>query len=405
MRAIRPIAQAAQPRLAHRAALLRELQAHPRLSRAALARATGLHKATISNLVQELIDEGFLVEVDRAQGRTGRPSVMLEFARAGKLVVGAQLDSTEVRVVLTNLKAEVLTRRQAPVNRAEPQARVLETLHDAIATVLAEARPLPADILGIGVSLPGIVDVDAGVLVRSDPLGWRHVPIRQLLEQRHGLQVAVEKSTNAALFAEHVFGAARGHDHALYVEAAVNGIGGAILVDGELYRGGAHFAGEFGHMAVDPNGPRCSCGNRGCWETVADGNAVLRHAYRLRAQDDTAQAGAIRFDTPEDVLAAATVSPLAVAAIKETARWLGVGLASLINLLGPQVAIVGGSLVAAAPAMWGTLRESARGRALGELADSCRIVAPHLGADAYALGAATVAGHAVLLRPPARASA
>jgi len=98
MRAIRPIAQAAQPRLAHRAALLRELQAHPRLSRAALARATGLHKATISNLVQELIDEGFLVEVDRAQGRTGRPSVMLEFARAGKLIdLGSVLDATAMK--------------------------------------------------------------------------------------------------------------------------------------------------------------------------------------------------------------------------------------------------------------------------------------------------------------------
>jgi predicted NBD/HSP70 family sugar kinase len=248
------------------AVILDILRRHAPLSRAELAARTGLNRSTVSIIVNSLIEEGFVQETDLQSPKIGRPGMLLMLNPKGGFAVGVEIGVDFISVILTDFVANVLWRGRVLSDPVEDQIRVIdrasELTQQAIDTGLEQGlRPL-----GIGLGVPGLVDIRQGKLVFAPNLRWTNVPLRLMWSQRFDLPIFVENEANAAALGEYYFGAARGVNSFIYLSAGI-GLGGGVLIDGKLFRGSNGYAGEVGHMTVDPEGELCGCGKRGCWET------------------------------------------------------------------------------------------------------------------------------------------
>ncbi|WEV78941.1 ROK family glucokinase [Janibacter cremeus] len=309
----------------------------------------------------------------------------------GTKVSGGVLDDDDGRIL-------VRTRRDTPDRSNAPRIvedTIVEVFEELL--VLAEEAGLerPAT---VGVGAAGFVAADRATVVFAPHLSWRNEPLRESLGKRIDLPIVIENDANAALWAEHRFGAARGATHAVMITLGT-GIGGALLVGGHLVRGRYGIAGEFGHMQVVPGGQRCECGNRGCWEQYSSGNALVREARGMAmanspmAADLIAHVGGDVEDLtgPRITDAAKEGDATAVELLAEIGHWLGVGIADLAAALDPEVFIVGGGVSAAEDLLLGPARDTfARQLAGRGYRPAARIVTARFGPDAGLIGAATL---------------
>jgi glucokinase-like ROK family protein len=254
------------------------------------------------------------------------------------------------------------------------------------------------------VGVPGLVDAQQSKLMVAPNLNWRHVPLQQLWTQQFGLPVFVENDANAAALGEYYFGVAREVKHFIYLSTGV-GLGGGIMLDGKLFRGHGGYAGEIGHMTIEPNGLPCACGRRGCWETLVGPRAIVRQIQ------GTLQHGAtslirdlVRDDlnsiTFELVVAAAEDGDaIALNALYNAAKWLGVGIANLVNVFNPEMIVLGGVLLRAselwAPVLTATVQELA----LAQPLETLKLTMSAHGAEACVLGTVALVLDDVLRQP------
>ncbi len=253
--------------------------------------------------------------------------------------------------------------------------------------------------MAVGIGAAGFVAADRATVVFAPHLSWRNEPLRQALGQRVPLPTFVDNDANAAVWAEHRFGAGRGESHLVMVNLGT-GIGGGIVIGGRVIRGRHGIAGEFGHMQVVPDGIRCECGNRGCWEQYASGNALVREARVLMSAGSPVVSDL--FDRvggrPEDLTgpvvteAARDGDPLARELLNEIGRWLGIGMADLAAALDPGMFVIGGGVSAAGDLLLGPAREAFRRQLTGRgYRPEASIVTAELGNEAGLVGAADLA--------------
>jgi glucokinase len=222
-----------------------------------------------------------------------------------------------------------------------------------LATMVAGARAvLSSDVTSVGVAAAGLVERTTGVLRFAPNLAWRDAPLVSHLHEALGLPVVADNDNTAAAWGEFLFGAGRGYRDMLLVGVGT-GIGGGIVADGRLLRGAHGFAAEIGHVLMDPAGPMCGCGNRGCWEQMASGQAVTR-AGRAAVEEGARSLLTDRAEGDPDLVNGAMVTaaaiegdPVAVAILAEVGRWLGVGIGGLVNVLDPEIVVVAGGVAAA----------------------------------------------------------
>ena len=251
----------------------------------------------------------------------------------------------------------------------------------------------------VGVGAAGFVDSSRSTVLFSPHLSWRNEPLKAALHEQIGLPIVVDNDANMTAWAEYRFGAARGYRNALCVTLGT-GIGGALLIDGKIFRGGNGMAGEFGHMQVVPQGRRCECGNRGCWEQYSSGNALVREARELVAarspvahhlrqlSDDDAS----KLSGPIVTAAAKAGDPAAIELFEEIGGWLGTGLAGLCAAFDPDCIIVGGGVSEAGDLLLDPAREAMRRTLTGRgFRPEPPVVSAHLGPDAGFIGAADMA--------------
>lgn len=387
--------------------IMQRLFEHTSLSRAALAELTGLNKSTVSSLVQELQDMNFLREAGRLSGSVGRPSVMLELNPDAGVIISAELGVDYISVKCADFGANILREQHEPIEPNTPQdtilARVMALLHDAVAH--SHHRTGHERLLGIALGVPGLVDQDTGDLLFAPNLRWKDVAIKRLLSVAFpGAPVFVENEANLAALGEYFYGAAKGYDDVLYISTGV-GLGGAIVRRGQIVRGKSGFAAEFGHMTVDPNGELCNCGNRGCWETQVSQRALFQH---IRAAVEAGQASALvamiggaldRLTLPVIVDAAHAGDSVAQAAITTVGRSLGIGIASLINALNPDLVVLGGMFSLAGDLILPLIEAEIAQRALPWHAAATTVMLAKHGANACVIGGiATVFQH-ILMAP------
>lgn len=287
------------------------------------------------------------------------------------------------------------TRRDTPDRSRSPQV-VEDTIVGAVEGLLRIARDEGSTVEAIGVGAAGFVGTDRATVVFAPHLSWRDEPLQQGLSSRLGLPICVDNDANAAAWAEYRFGAAREETHLVMITLGT-GIGGAIVTDGALQRGRFGIAGEFGHMQIVPDGMRCECGNRGCWEQYASGNALVRETRTLiEARSPVIQDLADRVCGDPTALggpliteAARDGDPTARELLAEIGHWLGVGLANLAAAIDPGLFVIGGGVSAADELLLGPARDTFRRRLPGRgYRPEAQIVVAQLGSEAGLIGAA-----------------
>ncbi|GAA3884018.1 ROK family transcriptional regulator [Saccharothrix violaceirubra] len=361
------------------ALVLDAIAGSPGVSRAAIAAQTGLTKVTVSVLVEQLIAADLVAEGDvEARSGPGRRGTALHLSPSGPHGLGVEIGVDRVGTCLVDLAGRVCARwtRSEDNRRLSPET-VLSRVADAVRAALARG----IEVGGVGVAVPGLVSTDG--TVRTAPnLGWREVDVRDGLSSRIGVPVRVGNEANMSALAElwHGYGAS----DFVHVSGEF-GIGAGLVVDGELFRGVGGFGGELGHLSVDPRGPGCPCGSRGCLEQAAGPVELVR---RSGARDLA------------DLLSRLSARDrVATAAVHAAARWLGVALADAVNLLNIPTVVLGGIYARLFPRLRDPLMAELGRRVVSARWTPVRVVASTVGADAAMRGAATEAVRTILEDP------
>jgi glucokinase len=305
---------------------------------------------------------------------------MMATANGGELVIGIDVGGTEFKGAVIDRQGHIFKKERRPAQREKGSEAVISGILDFAYDLSQVTIDMAGDscVVGAGVAVPGLVDEKNGVALLSVNLGWRDVPLRRLLEERLGMTAVVGHDVRTASIAEGLMGAARGTQNYLLVTLGT-GIGAVVVLHGVLYLGVHGAAGEFGHIVIQPRGPTCSCGRRGCLETLASASAVIRH-YRDRAhatKDVTTRDVAERVKAGDEV---------AVQVWGEAIEALGIGLANYITLLDPERVVIGGGMADAGPMLFEPLKAAlAREVRLGPVPP---VLPAALGNDAGYLGAA-----------------
>jgi predicted NBD/HSP70 family sugar kinase len=374
-------------------AIVRELHLSGPQSRSELVARTGLTRTAIRALIGELVAGDLLVE-ERGPlvGLPGRPSPLVRPAPSSVLVLSLE-------IAVDSLAAAVVGVGGTPLERVRiPRPRGHFSVDEIVADLQELVRRLPSlerergAIIGIGVAIVGVVRRPDGMVLSAPNLGWRDVPLGARLSEALGLDVPVHVANEADLgaIAELRRGAARGADDLLFISGEV-GIGGGIIVDGKALTGVAGYAGEVGHMPVNPNGRTCRCGSTGCWETEIGERALLRLAGR--PEDGGA-------DEVESLLGrAADGDAASLRAFEHVGRWLGTGLAGLVNVLNPRVIVLGGLFVRAFPFIDRVLEAQLDRMSLAGPRGLVRVAPAALGIDAPLIGGAELALEPFLADP------
>ncbi|WP_338701783.1 ROK family transcriptional regulator [Streptomyces sp. Q6] len=385
-------------RTANRYEVLRHIIADSPLSRRELAQLTGLSQATVATLVTELLDLGLLTDVGFEDSEGGRPRGLLAVAAGRGALVGVDVAETYVHAELFDLSLKVVARADREVRPGENRPeQVVALIADAVDEVLAGHA---GRVLGVGVALPGQVDREGGVSVYAPNWDWHDVPLRALLAERVDPPLHLDNPLHAGTVAELWSGAARGREDAVVVNLGT-GVGAGLALGGGLYRGIGNSAGEWGHTTLVLDGRLCHCGNRGCVETYVGAPGIMLNLRELspsspllHPDDQTATVRAL-------AAAAAAGEPVAVQAVRDTARYLGAGIADLVNLLNPEVIVLSSWVTTyLGELLLGEVRTAVARHALRHSLARAEIVLSPIPTDPVCLGAATFALERALAPTP-----
>ena len=338
--------------------------------RAAIARQTGLTPATVTSIVNGLINQQLLREVPGEADdavRWGRPPMMLEVNGDGRMILAVDLEPDRIRVALTNIILQMSAYREQPIDRfSQPELVVGEILKLCAEVLGGVGRGM---LQGVGVSLPGLVDRERGVLISSTNMpNWRGVPIAAMLRKHLGLSVKVQRSIHLAALYEK-WSNPQSNDRTILIISVRTGIGMSLMYRGELYTGQGGLEGEIGHTVVDLDGPACECGNRGCLETYVSAGAICALA---REKILTGECGALRARVesgehlrPELIYRLAREGdPECAQIVRHIGRYLGIAVANMINLLAPDEVVVCGSIDQAGELLLDAMRDQVERAAL-----------------------------------------
>lgn len=361
-------------------------------SRTAVAEATGLAKPTVSVICEDLLLEGLIFEQGHGLSGTvgGRPPVMLSFNARSAYLVGVHVGVQRTTVIVADGLGGELAATTIPTPTGDPPMALAAIAH-VVGRTLADAEADSDLVRAAGICLPGLVSKEDGRLLLAPNLGWRDVPVAQLLEQQIGVPVEAFNASQTSLIAEVSEGAAVGASDAVLLYAGT-GIGAAALSGGRLILGERGLAGEVGHCQVRPDGPRCNCGRIGCLETVASASAIAAETTRRwRACGRTSGPWGSTVGTRAVAAAAQEGDPDAKQVLAEAGRALGQAAAWLINVLDPAVLVLAGGLSGIGENLTGPFRQAVGDGVLPQVAERLQVEISQLGQEAEVRGVVILA--------------
>lgn len=352
------------------------------LSRATLARISGLSPSTVTAITASLLEDGYLLEdgepvVTTTPNAIGRPATMLRVDPGAGYVVGIKVAPDRLTATVTDLAATPLGIVSVPRGHESTPEEVGDLVARVVTDARAAAHVQRDQVVGIGIGVPGRVDPETGRVADSPLLGWGHLDVIALLEERLGVPVLLDNDVNTLTIAEQLFGAGRGLAHLLVVTVG-RGIGMGLVVNGLVHRGAHGGAGEIGHVQVVPNGPDCWCGRRGCLEAVAAEPAVVREVL----------ASTGRLVQPGDIAALAARDPEVSGILDRAGRHIGRAVAAIATVLDPQRIVISGEGVRLGEHYVNAIRAELIEREQKE--EATEVVIEPWGDEAWARGAASL---------------
>ncbi|HSN83496.1 MAG TPA: ROK family transcriptional regulator [Polyangiales bacterium] len=384
-------------RAQHSRLILNILWKEREISRAELARRTSLSRSTVSAIVNELLDTGLIKEAHAGVSSGGRRPIMLEFQDQSSFIVGIELGATHVSCVLTDLRCNVRASWSVPAPvRDEPEV-ALQKMTMGVRAVLEAGDVTPPQVLGIGVAVPSPVDQNRpGELLPLIVPKWKGYNIATHLRKILERPVFVDNDANLGALAELWWGVGASVRDLTYIKVAT-GIGAGLIIDGRIFRGSGGVAGEIGHTSIDPNGPQCVCGLRGCLATLIGTPALLEQAKDMLRASGSNRAPPASID--ELVDGALDGDPMSVELIRYAGHRLGVGIANMLNLLNPTMVILGGGIARAQDILLDAVRTTIAGLSLPASIRNAEIRMTGLNEWGIAVGAAPLVLEAALNDP------
>lgn len=307
-----------------------------------------------------------------------------------ELIIGVDLGGTNIKGALLDKQGSIIIKDQKSTQaNAGPEA-VARRMSEMISSLEGIAASKGAQVLGIGIGVPGQPNSRLGTVVFAPNLRWRNVPLVKYLHGATGLPIFLENDANMAALGEQWLGAGRGALNMVMITIGT-GIGGGLIINGRLYSGGSGTAGEIGHTVIDPNGPLCSCGRRGCLETMTSATAMIRMAREaIDSGEVSVLSKAENLEARDIIRAAQAGDKVADRIINNAAYYLGLGLGNVINLLNPDTIVVGGGVSRAGEILFAPLRANTALHSLESAGQAVKIVPAELGNDAGCIGAAAL---------------
>jgi predicted NBD/HSP70 family sugar kinase len=380
----------AQTRQHNHRLILRTVYDFGPISRADVARNTGLTRTTVSDVVGELLGDGMVEEVGRGPSTGGKSPILLSIVGDARQVIGLDLGESVFSGALVNLRGEIRRVVELPVEGRNGDA-ALDLVFRLVDELLAEA---PSPPLGIGVGTPGLVDTRTGTIRWAVNLDWQDLPLGGLLHERYGLPSNVANDSQAAALAEYTFGADGRRLPNLVTVKIGRGIGAGLVLNGSLFQGDGFGAGEIGHVAVVDDGAACRCGRFGCLETVASSRAIAARAAELAEQLGTPLGRTARNGSEleiDDLVRAWLDGDVAArTAALEAARYLGQAIAGLIGVLNIGRVVLDGPVTAFGEEWLAAVADEARRRSLTLLSADTEIEFGHLSPNVVVLGASAL---------------
>jgi predicted NBD/HSP70 family sugar kinase len=366
------------------ACILNKIRISGSVSRADIARETGLTPATVSNITAEIIELGLIIEAERGESSGGRKPVLLSINKTACYFGSIHMGSDLVEAAVSDVEAELVSLMSSPLpDGANPELVVSTGLR------LLEEAKLAAGVstlAGIGICSHGLSRSSDGVVVFAPNLGWCNVPVGSMVESATGLPTAVENDVRAMAYAENWCGLARGVSDYVYLYVG-HGIGGSIISDSELFKGQGGFAGEFGHVTIEPGGPLCSCGNRGCLQALASENAMLKRYIERKKSIGELPPDGLRFSQLLNL--AKQGDSDALEEILAGVRYIGIEVGNIINTLSPSLIVINARISALSDIIMPVLNEEIGRHCIQNSRDNVNITFSELLREAPIRGAAT----------------
>jgi N-acetylglucosamine repressor len=381
-------------RLINRAVIFRTIRDAGTVSRADLARSSGLNPATVTHIVRELLHQGLVEEAGFAHSSGGRRSQLLRIRPQHSYVIAISLGRRSIDGMLTDLEMRDVTRRRlASMSLANPADITLPALLDMIRNLMAHSGVQRRRLAGIGICAPGPLNASRGLILTPPNFpSWRLTPLKEVVEAETGLPTLVDNDANAAALAEKWFGVARAIDNFIYI-LGESGVGSGIVIDGDIYRGAHDVAGEFGHTTIDVHGLPCDCGNTGCLELYASPSAIEQQVVRAIASGtrtgvlDLAGGNPDRVSYEMVIRAAQGGDAFACSTLRRMTDALAAGVVNLVNAFDPEAIILGGRIALAGDPMLDRLQEVVAGRTMVNDLRQVRVLQSSLHTDSPVIGA------------------
>ncbi|RTR36179.1 ROK family protein [Robertmurraya yapensis] len=307
------------------------------ISRADIAQKTGLNKGTVSSLVSELMEEQLIYEYGPGESSGGRRPVMLLFNQVAGYSIGLDLGVNYLLGIVTDLQGNITQEKIIKFNNLSYE-EIKKRLYEMIDNLISLTPESPYGIVGIGIGVPGTVSKSGKILLAPN-LNWQNIDLKSTLKEKYNIPIIIENEANAGAYGEKLFGAGKEAKNIVYVSVGI-GIGAGLILNNQLYRGNNGFSGEIGHMTIEIDGAKCSCGSMGCWELYASEQALVKNAKRAGLLTDSAE-----LDNLLEL--AESGDEIAIQQFEHIGEYLAVGINNIINIFNPEQIIIGNRMASA----------------------------------------------------------
>lgn len=367
-------------RAINRALILNKIKTKGQISRAEIARETGLSPATVTGISAELLVEGFIRE-KTGESKGGRPPILLSLAANGGYVIGAKIMESGIYFSFIDLEMNQISSKLVEIDDYSPGS-ILEAISKSVERLLKENQISRKKLLGVGVGVAGVLEYEAGILHHSPILGWKEVPFKEMLVDRMHLPIYIDNDVNTLVVAERVFGVGERTRNFIVITIG-RGLGLGMVLNGEIYRG-VMGAGEFGHITVDSQGALCSCGKRGCLETI------VSYPGMIGAINETTVNGKM-ITTPAELIALIQQGDAVVLnVVRNAGEKLGQHLANLVTILAPEKIIISGEGILLGDAFFEAMQSAYDANVMPNMSYSPQLIFEDWGDEKWALGAASL---------------